>query len=310
MAQLLTPDDIDFAAHMRETEARAKVRPASRFIEDMTRRFLPKDPDKRRPSMFSTKLRDRIEFRPGEVTAWAGYNGHRKSMFTGQVALDLCAQRERVLVASFEMDPADTLARMCRQAYAVEHPAILSVEKFASWTDGRLWMFDHVGRIKPAECIAVVRYFAEELQGSQVFIDSMMMVCASEEHLDEQKQFVTDVVRAAQEFGVHIHLVAHCRKPQTGAEDKPPTKYDLRGSAAISDQCHNVITVWGNKAKQQARSQGDTSKDGEADAAVTVEKQRNGAWEGRAKLWFHDASLRFIDEPGQPEPYRFSRGEA
>jgi twinkle protein len=304
MAQMLTPDDIDFSAYMRDTDARAKVREASKFVEDLTRRFLPRDPDKRRAGMVSTKLRDKLEFRPGEVTAWAGYNGHRKSMFTGQVALDLCCQREKVLIASLEMDPADTLARMCRQAFGVASPAILSVKRFADWTDDRLWMFDHVGRIKPAEIVAVVRYFAEELKGTQVFIDSMMMVCASEEHLDEQKQFVTDIVRAAQEFSVHIHVVAHCRKPQSGAEDKPPSKYDLRGSAAISDQCHNVLTVWANKAKQQAQSQSDFSKSSEPDAAVTVEKQRNGAWEGRAKLWFHDASMRFMDEMGEPAPYK------
>jgi hypothetical protein len=38
---------------------------------------------------------------------------------------------------------------------------------------------------------------------------------------------------------------------------------------------------------------------------VTVEKQRNGAWEGRVKLWFDDSSLRFIDDyTSAIEPYR------
>ena len=64
------------------------------------------------------------------------------------------------------------------------------------------------------------RYFAEELGGSHVVIDSMMMVCASEEHLDEQKQFVTDLVRLSQETGLHVHLVTHCRKPQGGDESR------------------------------------------------------------------------------------------
>lgn len=302
MAQLL-PDDLDFSAYMRETEPRVKVRKASDFVDVLAAKFLPKDPGDRQPSMFSTKLGKRLEFRPGEVTAWAGYNGHRKSMFCGQVALDLCCQRERVLVCSFEMSPADTLARMCRQAFAVDRPALLSVEAFSRWTDGRLWLFDHVGRIKPDALMAVLRYFAEELKGTQVFVDSLMMVCASEESMDEQKQFVTDLVRGAQEFSLHVHLVAHCRKPQSGAEDKPPTKYDLRGSAAISDQCHNVVTVWANKVKQQEMSQGNYARRPEPDAAVTVEKQRNGAWEGRVKLWFSDHSMRFMDENGTPAPY-------
>ena len=297
------PDDLDFSAYMRETEARVKVRPASNFVDLLAGKFAPREEGARRPRMISTKLGPRLEFRPGEVTAWAGYNGHRKSMFTGQVALDLCFQREQVLICSFEMSPADTLARMVRQCFAVDRPAVPSLQHFSRWTDSRLWLFDHSGRIKPDQLMAVLRYFAEELKGSQVFVDSLMMVCASEEHLDEQKQFVTDLVRSAQEFGLHIHLVTHCRKPQSGDESKPPTKYELRGSAAISDQCHNVVTVWANKPKQQELSQGNYARRPEPDAMVTVEKQRNGAWEGRVKLWFDEASMRFVDEPGSPAPY-------
>ena len=305
MAVTIGADEIDFNAYLRQTEGKVKVKPARDFADEIAARFAPRDTSQRKPQMFSTKLRERIEFRPGEVTAWAGYNGHRKSMFTGQVALDLCVQRQRVLVASFEMDPADTLARMARQAFATARPVRDQVDRFARWTDDRLWMFDHRGRIGPDECMAVVRYFAQELGGTQVFIDSMMMVCKSEEHLDEQKQFATDVVRAAQEFGIHIHLIAHCRKPQTGRED-PPSKYDLRGSAAISDQAHNVVTIWANKSKKAALdiNPNDEKALAEPDARISVEKQRNGAWEGAVKLWFDDGGLRFCDErTNRVEPY-------
>ena len=305
MAELI-PDDLDFSAYMLESNPRVKVKAASKFAGDMAALFVERDRSVTRPSMFSTKLRDAIEFRPGEVTCWAGYNGHRKSMFVGQVALDLCVQRQRVLMASFEMQPARTLARMARQAFGVVRPARDSLAAFSTWTDRRLWIFDHLGRIGVAETLAVCRYFAEELKGQHVVLDSMMMVCNSEESLDEQKQFTTDTVRLAQETGMHIHLVAHCRKPQSGAEDKPPTKYDLRGSAAISDQAHNVITVWANKPKKAKLEKDftDNAAHAEPDALVTVEKQRNGAFEGRFKLWWHEESLRFTDERLTPvEPY-------
>lgn len=304
MAQLIR-SDIDFAAYERSTDARVKVRKASDYTDDLKAAFAPKDRASKVAEMFSTKLRDRIAFRPGEVTAWAGYNGHRKSMFTGQVALDLCVSRERVLMASFEMSPAATLARMARQCFGVARPANPSLDAFASWTDDRLWLFDHMGRISPTQCLAVIRYFAEELKGTQVVIDSMMMVCASEEHLDEQKQFTTDIVRAAQEFGLHIHLVTHCRKPQTG-EERPPSKYDVRGSAAISDQAHNVVTIWANKGKRDklSRNPQDIAAHQEPDALIGVEKQRNGEWEGSVKLWFDVPSMRFIDDQrGTVEPY-------
>jgi len=297
-------DSLDFSAYMRQTECSAKVKTASTFVDDLMAEFQESLHDNT-PEMFSTKLRGFLKFRPGEVTAWAGYNGHRKSMFVGQVALDLCVQRQRVLVMSMEMSPARTLARMARQAYAVSKPANQSLAAFSAWTDGRLWVFDHQGRIAPDLAIAVCRYFAQELQGQHIVIDSMMMVCASEEHLDEQKQFTTDLVRVAQETGLHVHLVAHCRKPAKGEED-PPTKYDLRGSAAISDQCPNVVTVWANKPKKAKleKDPHDNAALAEPDALVTVEKQRNGEWEGRLKMWFDPNSLRFLDDRLKAvEPY-------
>lgn len=304
MAELI-PDTIDFAAYERQTECKAKVRAASDFGDDLHAAFKARERGTNAPAMHSTKLRSLIGFRPGEVTAWAGYNGHRKSMFTGQVALDLCAQNQRTLIVSLEMSPERTLERMAKQAAAHAAPPSHFIDTFTRWTDGRLWLFDHVGRITPSLCLAVLRYFADELKGQQVFIDSMMMVCASEEHLDEQKQFITDLVRMALETELHIHLVTHCRKPKSG-EDEPPGKYDLRGSAAISDQVPNVIIVWANKAKADKLVQDphDAFALSAPDALVSIEKQRNGEFEGRLKLWFHRPSLRFLDDrTTRCEPY-------
>jgi twinkle protein len=296
MARLIEEDDIDFAAYEGATEAKVKVRPASAWADDLRKQFEVQQRGNAEPCMSSTKLRTALHFRPGEVTAWAGFNGHRKSMFAGQVALDLVASDQRVLVASFEMSPERTLARMARQAAARRYPSPAWCDVFARWTDGRLWLFDHMGRVSPSQCTAVCRYFAEELRGQHVFIDSMMMVCASEESMDEQKQFITDLCRLAQETALHVHLITHCRKPQHG-EDRPPTKYDIRGAAAISDQVSNVVTVWMNKAKRKAleRNAGDEAAIAEPDALIGVEKQRNGVWEGSVKLWFDELSLRFVD---------------
>ncbi len=289
MAELIE-EPINFEGYEDVVET-SRLREASSYLSKLYAEFGDKPPAL--PSMISTKLRGAMEFRPGELTCWAGYNGHRKSMFSGQVVLDVISQRRRVMVASFEMHPTQTLARMARQACGRAIPSRPMLEDFGRWTDGKLWLFDHVGRITPSKMLAMCRYFENVKHGHHVLIDSMMMVCKSEESMDEQKQFVTDLVRMAQETNLHIHLVTHCRKPSTDGETKPPTKYDLRGSAAISDQAHNVITVWANKAK---KSDDTGSKADEPDALVTVEKQRNGRWEGRVKLWFDESSLRFADD--------------
>lgn len=305
MAELIA-DTMDWSVYERATEAKVKVQPASKFVEDLVAEFAPKGAAK--SAMVSTKLSSKIDFRPGEVTVWAGYNGHRKSMFAGQVALDMCVQNQRTLICSMEMYPRATLARMARQAFLKNELGRSHADFFGKWTDGRLWLFDHHGRVKPSVLLAVMRYFADEFKGAHIFIDSMMMVCESEESLDEQKQFMTDLVRSAQETSLHVHLIAHCRKPQTG-EDRPPTKYDVKGTSAISDQAHNVITVYANKAKKTAleRNPHDQQALADPDQFITVEKQRNGEWEGRAGLWFHELGLRFSDEQYHAAPYAFTR---
>lgn len=302
----LIPDTINLADFMPRPEFEAKVRPASDFLADVKLALGPKDLRPKHPTILSRKAQGLIEFRPGEITAWTGYNGHRKSMLTSQVAIELCVQRQRVLLVSLEMDPPNTMARMTRQAVASGAPSVRDIEAFHRWSDGRLWLFDHVGKLETKTAQALCRYFAQQLSGQHVFIDSMMMVCSSEEHLDEQKQFVTDLCRIAKETGLHVHLITHCRKPPSGEEGKPPSKYDIKGSGAISDQAHNVMVVWANKAKKAKLEEDplDFKAREQPDALLSCEKQRNGEWEGRLKFWFHDPSLRFCDDYTSPvSPY-------
>ena len=71
------------------------------------------------------------------------------------------------------------------------------------------------------------------------------------------------------------------------------------------------MTIWANKPKKSKLEQNPHDEEAlsQPDALVTVEKQRNGAFEGRAKLWFNEASMRFCDDRLSPvEPYRM--GEA
>lgn len=305
MARMILEDEIDFSAYEQETECRVLVRKASAFADDLDAAF---EPSKRvrAPAMRSTKFGNAIEFRPGEVTVWAGYNGHRKSMFVGQVALDLCSQSQRTLMLSLEMPPRDTLSRACQQACATDLPSKQRRKEFMTWTDGKLWIFDYIGKLVPQRCLAVLRYFADELQGQHVFIDSFMKVVESEEIMDQQKAMVGALCEVAKETNLHVHLLAHCRKPGGGNEDKPPTKYDIKGSGSISDQAHNVILLWENKAKRAEADKKEPSPMvmGQPDFLVTLDKQRNGRVEGKFGLSFDMRTLRFCDDAmSAVEPY-------
>ncbi len=308
----LIPENVDLTPYLGGPDFAPKVRPASDFRESVKKRLAGEEKRVRGPTINSIPKAYGIEFRDGEVTAWVGYNGHRKSMFTSQVGLDLCNQRRRVLIVSLEMDPADTMERMTRQATGEETPHPKIIDRFNDWTDDKLWLFDHVGNLSVEHTIALCRYFAEKHNGTDVFLDSMMMICTSEERLDEQKFFATSLVRLAQETGLHVHVITHCRKPAQGDESKLPSRYEIRGSSAISDQAQNVMVVWMNK-KKFATLESDKSDANAREAAlnepcavVKCDKQRKGKWEGKLQLWHDDRSLRFVQDRISPiHPYVF-----
>jgi twinkle protein len=207
------------------------------------------------------------------------------------------------------MLPHKTMSRMTKQCTGLNDPAPSVIERFHEWTDGKIWLFNHMGRISPEKALGMCRYFKHELDGGHIFLDSWMMICNSEESMDEQKKLSTDLCRLAQETGLHVHVVAHCRKPGTAdGESKVPTRYDIRGSGSISDQASNIFAVWMNKSKfaKLEANQNDSAAREEPCAILKCDKQRNGAWEGSLKLWHDPTSLRFCeDRTSQVTPYPF-----
>ncbi len=316
MSNIITEDDIDFALYERETEAKRKVKPAAQWVQDLIDRI--RNPIKaKRALMPWRKTHALVQFRPGEVSVWGGANGNGKSLVTGQVALSLCAQDEKVCIASFEMKPEKTLERMARQwstfntgdpAFAGSSEAMrqfLEVyEQFRDWTLGRMWLYDQQGTVTASQVCAVVRYCAKELGVTHFFVDSLMKCVAGEDDYNGQKAFVDELTAIARDNGIHVHLVHHIRKPAN--ESHLPNKYDYKGSGAITDQVDNVISVWRNKDKEKNIAAGKKVSADEPDAKLICDKQRNGEWEGIIGLWFDRASQQFLAAPGD-EPLSLYR---
>jgi twinkle protein len=301
MANVIKPDQIDFALYIRETEAKQKVRPASEYIDELVASlfsgekpagsYLPWD-----------KTHNLFMFRPGEVTLWAGINGHGKSLVTGQVALSLMGQSERVCIASFEMKPRKTLERMARQWAAMtpgsEYDSAEMIEmardvyrQFGGWTDKRLWLYDQQGTVDAETILGVARYCAKELRIGHIFIDSLMKCVRGEDDYNGQKEFVDELCSLARDCGVHIHLVHHIKK--LANEEQTPGKFDAKGSGSISDQVDNFMVVWRNKKKEKDGQANKLVSPDEPDQLLICDKQRNGEWEGRISLWFDRDSQQF-----------------
>jgi len=308
MAEMIVADEIDWYMYEQETNARQKVKPASLWVKELIDRI--KNPTKEiRALMPWKKTHAQVQFRPGEVTVWGGANGHGKSLVTGQVALSLCSQGEKVCIASFEMKPIKTLQRMARQwsSYNADDPAFYGnpeaqrqfldlYEQFSEWTDGKLWLYDQQGTASAKQVCAVARYCAKEKGITHFVVDSLMKCVAGEDDYNNQKAFVDELTAIARDHGIHIHLVHHIRKPAD--ESHKPSKFDYKGSGSITDLVDNVISVWRNKPKERNRESGKLVSDNEPDALLICDKQRNGDWEGQIGLWFHRESQQFIGRYG------------
>lgn len=305
MAQIILADDIDFSVYETETDSKQKVKPASLYVQELIDRINSPRVTKHRFMPWG-KTHRLIQFRPGEVTVWGGPNGSGKSLVTGQVALSLCAQDEKVGVASFEMKPVKTLERMGRQwtkfnandpqiaGNPVELRSMLDLyAQFRDWTDGKLWLYDQQGTIHWKQVCAVARYCAKELGITQFFVDNLMKCVAGEDDYNGQKAFVDELCAIARDYNMHIHLVHHIKKPAT--DDAKPSKYDFKGTGAITDQPDNVICVWRNKRKEREVQAKKFVAETDPDALLIIDKQRHGeGWEGNIGLWFDRQSQQYL----------------
>jgi twinkle protein len=290
-SHILEADSIDFSKYLAETDPGEKVRPASEYLDDVMTALRPAqdNPSHQRLPFANCYL----YFAPGEVTLWGGFNGSGKSMLQGQVMGGYAENGIKCCIASFEMKPAKTLARIARQTLRNATPAEADVRRFLTSTNGSLWLYDQQGTVRADRMIAVVKHCAENLKVQHIAIDSLMKCVRGTDDYNGQKDFVDQLTAAARDYGVHIHLVVHLKKGE--GDERMPTRMDISGTAAISDLVDNVVLVWRNKKKERDRQQGKPVQDSDPDSVVIVDKNRNGDWEGRVRLWYEPHSLRFMD---------------
>lgn len=238
-----------------------------------------------------------FQFRPGEVTVWAGYNFHGKSRIAGQVCSWLM-RTSRHCVASLEMPAQATLDRMVSQCSGSENYSDKYLAMWLDWADDRLWLYDVQERTEAERLLGLVYYCAKELQIQHVWIDSLMQTKLSGDQRNkysEQADFVDDLCRAAKATGCHVHLVMHLRKPEgVGGEEKIPDRYSARGAAELVDRPDNVIVIHRNVRKFRLKEKDDCPDDIDSyrDGTFRIDKQRHHRGKGGT------GDLKMYESPG------------
>jgi len=287
-----------------------ELRNASEFADDIWAEYTRIDEGMLLPW---SKTHDVIKLRPGELSIWAGVNGHGKSSVVGQVVAYQATGGHRCCVASMEWRTALWLARMGRQVAACARPSRAFSNHIAGGYRDTLWTFNVAGSAKASRILEVFAYARKRYRIELFVVDNLTKCGFADDDYAGQKKFVEALADFARDNDCHVALVAHMRKSET--EDKPSGKMGVKGSGGITDMAATVIEIWRNKNRERALARAampDTAPlpekyqpDGEsgADTMLLVLKQNATGAEPSVRLWFHKSSTQFLASPNHhPRP--------
>jgi twinkle protein len=300
-----TADDfaglLSSAGDNRPVELRSPVEYAAEVVEEFY-------PPAERPAGFEPpfgKIAGRVRFRPGELSIWTGYNHHGKSEFLNFLMTAAVYQGERVCLASLEVRPENTIARLVRQSTAERRPSPERIRSALEWLSRAVLVCEHAEAARLERLLEVFGYAARRYGVSQFVLDNLAMLGIGEDDYDRQKATVSALASFALRTRSHVHLVAHPRKASD--ESEIPGKLDVRGGAAITDLAHNVFAVWKDAEKAARLSELEVDGDPRGEIRALVESKPDTVWACRKQretgdtpmcgLWFHRDTLQFHERP-------------
>jgi hypothetical protein len=252
---------------------RTAVEAAKFYPEDHIIDFadIPDEPPTRDGATSGIPELDKIPggFRGGEVTLWSGDNGSGKT--TGLCGI-VAEAAEQSIVRPFEAEsgpvfvysgemkrtkvrywtelvmagPHHTVERFSERTGMVyyEIPNAVS-SRMREWYRGHLKLYDIPGGTNENNLFERAE-FAFGRFGCKTFLfDNLMILTMDADERNEyrrQAQFVQRCKEFAVRFNVHVHLVAHNRKP--GDPNEPPGKQAVKGAQEITNLVDNAGAFW------------------------------------------------------------------
>jgi twinkle protein len=255
------------------------------------------------------KTHDFFKLRPGELSIWAGVNGHGKSQFASQIIASAATNDVRCCVASMEWRTEKWALRMQRQIGAVEALTDAYSRTLTRALSNTLWTFNVSGRAKAERILEVFRYARRRYKVELFLIDNLTKCGFADDDYAGAKQFVEALADFARETDCHVMLIAHMRKGGSGAsEEMPSGKWGIKGSGGITDVATTVVEVWRNLKRERkvaeaerehAELEGDYAAGGKCgyDAMLFVRKQNETGRLPSFSFWFDRRTGQFLAQP-------------
>ena len=220
---------------------------------------------------------DSFRIFPGCYTIWSGQPGAGKTTLLRQMVCKLLAEKQGVLIASMEESPKAVFWRMVKAATGTNEPTEEQLQIAAAVWSKRLRIWSSEGTAEHVKLLAAIRVLGQRGEIRHAVIDNLMSLDVASNDFEGHRLFAIELRNTVRASGVHVHLVAHPRKPvQAGQE---PDQHDVAGGSDIVRNADNVLFV--------RREAGDWIGQVDTGMLVTCKKQRHGS--GRtfnAELWF------------------------
>jgi twinkle protein len=289
---LITDKEISGYMETRDTGEHLKIKRPSEYIDAVEQYFSTDLTGGISLPFINTDQHFKV--RMGEVSVVTGYSGHGKSAWLNQCILGLM-KHEKTMIASFEMMPKATLGRMCQQT-GESNPNYDYIKDFLGKLEHNLYLYDPEGETSTKKVLEVIYYCAEKLGVKIMVIDSLMKCGIGEDDLNGQKSFANKIAVACRDLDIHVFLVAHSKK--TASDFEHARKFDVAGSANITNMVDNVFSVHRNKEREEAIMKGDTTNEimFAPPCMVYLVKQRHGkGLEGRWAFDFHPETFSYSE---------------
>ena len=237
---------------------------------------------------------ERLRLYPCGVTIWSGFPGAGKTTLLRQLVCHLLQKGHGVFSASLEEHPKHQLIRLACTAAGTENPTANQVQWFIDAYGEQLRIWAKVGMAKHRNILAVIRKLATT-GTTHAIIDSLMKLDISSQDWEAQRIFANLLTATAFQTRMHVHLVAHPKKPIQAGQD--PDINDVGGAKEIGGIADNVVFV--------RRKEGETPVVNATGMKITIGKQRQGhGYLGDITGWFHRDKRQFNLEQFDP-PIRY-----
>ena len=192
-----------------------------------------------------------VLLKPNTMTVVGGANGHKKSMMSSQLALQV-AKTGKAAIMQLEEGMGEQVINLTKQAFAKQQITDSEIKRFCAWAEDRLYLYARreLTTIEPALGFL---WAASDWGANLGIIDNLQKLGMKHNDNDQQNKDVELLLDVANnnQAGMHVMIVHHVTKPPF-VKDWRPDRYSLRGSGGLSDKPHNVILCYHNKERQAA----------------------------------------------------------